>query len=273
MKRLAFVALIVAICLPGLLGANAWLENSDVDRYVEMTRGEVGEIPFRYRPTVPWLASLLVFPAVTSLRLVSLVCTVGAYLCIDRIVALTGGNRTRAGWLFAVSFPVAAYGASGYIDAAVLLVLAAGTWAVLMRSWRAFAAILVVGAGVSEKTAILLLVAAAQDRRALAFVGLFAVAQFAARGTSTFGWWPDKEMLRANLTPGRWLRVALSFGVPALLAAKARNVPRPLLAGLAGVVGLLACGTLAARVDGRFAWLACAFTVPMAVIASQARTS
>ena len=123
-----------------------------------------------------------------------------------------------------------------------------------------------VGAGVSEKTAILLLVAAAQDRRALALVGLFAVATLAARGTSTFGWWPDKEMLRANLTPGRWFRVALSFGVPALLAVRARNVPRPLLAGLAGVVGLLAYGTLAARVDGRFAWLVCAFTVPMALI-------
>jgi hypothetical protein len=265
-RRLAFVVLLIAICLPGLLGANAWLENSDVDRYVEMARGEVGEIPFRYRPTVPWLASLLAFPAVTSLRLVSLACTLGAYLCVDRIVSLLGGNRTRAGWLFAAAFPTAAYGASGYIDAAVLLVLAAGTWAVLTRSWRAFAAILVVGAGVSEKTGILLLVAAAQDRRALAFVGLFAVAQFAARGTSTFGWWPDKEMLRANLTPGRWFRVALSFGVPALLAVKARNVPRPLLAGLAGVVGLLVYGTLAARVDGRFAWLASAFTVPMALI-------
>jgi hypothetical protein len=146
-RRLAFVVLLIAICLPGLLGANAWLENSDVDRYVEMARGEVGEIPFRYRPTVPWLASLLAFPAVTSLRLVSLACTLGAYLCVDRIVSLLGGDRTRAGWLFAASFPVAAYGASGYIDAAVLLVLAAGTWAVLTRSWRVFAAILVVGAG------------------------------------------------------------------------------------------------------------------------------
>jgi len=94
-RRLVFVAPLVAICLPGLLGANAWLENSDVDRYVEMIRGEVGEVPFCYRPAVPWLASLLAFPAVTSLRLVSLVCTLGAYLCIDRIVALTGPRPMR----------------------------------------------------------------------------------------------------------------------------------------------------------------------------------
>jgi formate/nitrite transporter FocA (FNT family) len=49
-------------------------------------------------------------------------------------------------------------------------------------------------------------------------------------------------------------------------AAALRAQAAGLLAGLAGVVGLLAYGTLAARVDGRFAWLASAFTVPMALI-------
>jgi hypothetical protein len=66
--------------------------------------------------------------------------------------------------------------------------------------------------------------------------------------------------------PPSWRSLELANGLPALLAVKARNVPRPLLAGLAGVVGLLVYGTLAARVDGRFAWLASAFTVPMALI-------
>lgn len=257
------------MCVPGLFGANAWLENSDVDRYTEMAQGWSVEAPFRFRPLVPWLASTLAFDAITALRVVSFVSTLGALVCVDRIVAKLGGDRVRAALLFVCAFPVAAYGASGYIDASVLLVLAAGTWAIVSGAWSALALVVAVGATVSEKTVLLLAVALAAGipwKRLVLLGAIFVGAQIALRQGSTIGWWPARAMVRPNLTPGRWFRIALSFGVPALLALpKLRRAQRPLQVGLAAVMAMLVYGVFSARVDGRFAWLAAPFTIPIAV--------
>jgi hypothetical protein len=269
-KRLAFVALLLAICLPGLFGAHAWLENSDVDRYAEMVRGWSVEAPFRFRPLVPWIASGLAFDALTSLRLVSLVSTLGAFFCVDRIVAKLGGDRVRAALLFVVSFPVAAYGASGYIDASVLFVLATGTWAVVSEAWLALALVVAVGSAVSEKTIVLLAITAAARtswRRLLLAVGMYVAVQLAVRQGATTAWWPGKEYVRGNLSPGRWVRIALSFGVPAMLALpRLRGAPRPFVVGFAAIVAMIGYGIFAARVDGRFAWLAVPFAIPIAAL-------
>jgi len=268
-------AVCALVCVPGLFGAHAWLENSDVDRYVEMTRGWSVEAPFRFRPLVPWIASLLVFEPVTSLRVVSAVSTLGAFACVDRTVGRLGGDRVRAALLFVCGFPVAAYGASGYIDAAVLLVLAAGTWAIVADAWLALAAVVAVGSAVSEKTVILLTVAAAARmpwRRLVIIAAIFVGTQLALRQGSTIGWWPARAMVRPNLTPGRWVRIALSFGVPAWLALpKLRHAPRLLVVGFAAVVAMIGYGVFSARMDGRFAWLAAPFTVPIAVTGSRLR--
>ena len=76
-------------------------------------------------------------------------------------------------------------------------------------------------------------------------------------------WAPSAERIATTTGLGRWVRIALTLGVPALLAVpRLRNAPRPLVVGLAGVAALLVYAVVAARVDGRFALLALPFTVP-----------
>lgn len=267
MKRLWPFVLCLLVCLPGLLGAHAWLENSDVLRYADMAAGRGADAPWAYRPLVPWLASLLPVEPLTALRVVSLACTLGALAGVLRIVEHVGGDRRAAAWLFVTNFGVVAYGASGYTEPAILCALAWGTWAVLAGRWWVFAGVAVLGALAGEKAALLPLVALPCRRRwALAGAVLFVAVQMGVRGGLGEAWTPSAEMAARNVGIGRWVRIALTLGVPAVLAARAREVPRPLLAGLAGVAALLVFAALAARVDGRFALLALPFTVPMALI-------
>ena len=256
--------LVVAVCAPGLLGAFDWLENSDVLRYAEMSTGRGTDAPWSYRLLVPWLASLLPLAPLVALRVVSLAATLGALAGVLRIVEHVGGDRRAAALLFATSFGVVAFGASGYTEPAVLCALAWGTWAVLAGRWEVFAVALGLGTLVSEKAALLLLVAAAsRPRWALGGAGLFVLLQLVVRGGVGEIWAPSVERISSTTGLGRWLRIALTLGVPALLAVpRLRNAPRPLVVGLAGVAALLVYAVVAARVDGRFALLALPFTVP-----------
>ena len=260
--------LVVAVCAPGLLGANAWLENSDVLRYAEMAAGRGTDAPWSYRLLVPWLASLLPLAPLVALRVVSLAATLGALAGVLRIVEHVGGDRRAAALLFATSFGVVAFGASGYTEPAVLCALAWGTWAVLAGRWEVFAVALGLGTLVSEKAALLLLVAAAsRPRWALGGAGLFVLLQLVVRGGVGEIWAPSVERISSTTGLGRWVRIALTLGVPALLAVpRLRNAPRPLVVGLTGVAALLVYAVVAARVDGRFALLALPFTVPVAAL-------
>jgi hypothetical protein len=267
------------VCLPGLLGALDWLENSDVLRYADLAAGRGADAPWAYRPLVPWVASLLPLESLTALRAVGLACTLGALAGVLRIVEHVGGDRRAAALLFATSFGVVAYGASGYTEPAVLCAIAWGTWAVLTGRWGVFAVAVGLGALAGEKAALLLLVALPCRRRwVLACAVLFVAVQLGVRGGLGELWTPSAEIAARNTGLGRWLRIGLSLGAPAVLAGRrvyAEYVrlkvsgepcilPRPLLAGLAGAAALLAFAAVAARVDGRFALLALPFTVPLA---------
>lgn len=277
--------LFLAVSLPGLLGFWAFLENSDVEQYVAMVSGTPVPAPFCYRPTVPWLASMLPWLSpISALRCVSALSTLGTVLVLDRLLmALRTGARERmvGALLFLVSFPTTAYGASAYIDASVLFVLTAGTWALLSEAWISFALILGLGALVSEKVCLLLVLGAVLFRwRVLPFVGLLVAVELAIRtGTSASGsfvWWPTLLAMEGNLTSGRWVRVALSLGLPFVLVIWALRrfgwrlmvrdeSDRILLVGLFSVLFLILYATLSFRVDGHFAWHTTCFTIPLAM--------
>jgi len=122
------------------------------------------------------------------------------------------------------------------------------------------------GVGAGEKAALLPLVAAAmRPRWALGGAALVVGEQLVVRGGVGEIWAPSAERIATTTGLGRWVRIALTLGVPALLAVpRLRNAPRPLVVGLAGVAALLVYAVVAARVDGRFALLALPFTVPVA---------
>jgi hypothetical protein len=110
---------------------------------------------------------------------------------------------------------------------------------------------------------------------------LFGLQLFARQLCPTSGshvWEVSMQSLQSNLSrPRAFLAIALSFGLPGLLAVwltvarkqvlwRRAAVTVPLLAGLATSLALTAYAVLSAYADGRFIWTSYPFTIPLGMV-------
>ncbi|MGE5175534.1 MAG: hypothetical protein ACM3JJ_04090 [Hyphomicrobiales bacterium] len=283
--------------------AGAYGHPIDVEGYVRLVAWFRGQAPadsmiapFCYRPLAPALASPLPVPELTALDTVNVLALAIAVLLLDRILLATGAGgrgRTAGLLLFIVSFPTFYYGAIGFIDPVAVLVV---TWAALLalrERWGWFAATVVLGVAVKETNAVIALFPLLRswgrggpDRvawRRTVVLAFLAVAVAAAirlvapfPGRAAF-WAPTWEALVANVTrPRAWMSLALTLGLPALLAvggairdrargARGDEIDRFLGAGCLAALSLYAVSLLTAYADGRVVWIIAPLLVPLAV--------
>jgi hypothetical protein len=276
----------------------------DQVRYIDMVlhfRGQPTEhalkAPFVYRPLVPFLASWLPLRADTAINVLNLAALAGALLLLLGLLRRLGLGRPATflgGLLFVASFPVFYYGTIGYLDPVMVFVLTLGLRFILAGQWLALLGTLASGLFVKESALLLLpvvAVALALDRSAprqrlgwflaslvVAVVGLSA-ARLPLPVSEPHGWLPESAWLRVNLArPRCWLSLLLSLGLPGALAIHAMiqqtrsPVPPllpqrslwPLVSGLLGALALACYSLVSAYTDGRFIWLACPFSIPLA---------
>lgn len=280
------------------------MTSPDVRQYTSMVRTLRGEdaslhgfeqpaAPFAYRFLLPAMASLVPAPALTALDLVNLLMLVVCILLLDSYLAAIGmerGQRVAGMLMFALSFPVFYYGATGRIDAgglaSMLLILAAharGRSALLFAS--AFMAPLA-----KETTVLAIGMCVLVDvlerrphtvRRSGMLIALFVAGSVASRliapVSSTHVWNPSVADTMTNLLrPRAYLSSLLSFGVPGLLAAwhvrttrRSMRAPfeRALMLSVLGCCAVWMYSFVAAYTDGRFVWIAYPFLIPLAVLA------
>ncbi len=282
--------------------ANAWGRPIDVEGYARLVAWFRGEAradsmiaPFCYRPLAPAIAAAIPGPPARSLNILNLAALLATLALLEAIGATLGfGPRGRwaMGLLFAVSFPTFYYGAIGFVDP----VAVAGAAAVLLATLRrapmvvlaavcvlatiaketnaAFAWVAIAGAWASGakhaslgRTAIPI---AASVAAALLLRGLL---PFPGRG---FVWLPSASAAIENLARLRtYVSLALTLGPAALLAAGAvtggrmtlRLDPRARAVLGSGVVlaaALYGYSIASAYTDGRIAWFAYPFLLPVA---------
>jgi len=311
----AVTVLLVLVCLPrfnrmwdpGSLRGAAAIDAPvghpiDVEGYARLVRYFRGDLPaaaliapFCYRPLGPALAAGLPAAPVTAINLVNLASLAGVVWLLDAVGGLAG-LRSRGQWavglLFVFSFPTFYYGTIGFIDpialataALVLLLVIRGApmaalipaiaLATLAKETNVALALLPLGVGIAQRswgrsawrTALLL----------AGGVGTFLLVQalMPAPGQDLRPV-PGLAVALENLSrPRTYLSLALTIGVPALLASfavmsgRARALLRPdaygvLLLGslLAGV--LYAVSIVGAHTDGRLIWIAYPFLIPIA---------
>ena len=243
------------------------------------TRGILA--PFAYRPLAPFVASLLPLAPRASMHAVNLLALAGAVYATDRLLLLRrASDRARlvAALLGVVSFPSFYYLSIGLVDPAAIFFVALGTWAMLADvRWLTVLAVLL-GALTKESTGVVLLAVALSLRRPAWFavlVGVFLAGTVIARTAiglpPWFVWAPSGWRIGDNLTRARmWLSVAMSLGLPALLAIRSlvRERPRaedmPLLFGAGAALVVTVCAVGVAHADGRPAWLLSPFAIALA---------
>ncbi|MFM7773746.1 MAG: hypothetical protein ACKO9V_02725 [Candidatus Kapaibacterium sp.] len=275
------------------------MTSPDVRQYsamVQMFRGELPAeppaAPFCYRPLTPYLASVLPVPALTAIDVIDLVMLVLCILFLDAFLVCRGmqpHERVAGMFMFALSFPVFYYGATGRIDAGgvacMLLILASharGGMGLLMASvfiapFAKETTVLAVGMCVLLETF---------ERRPhavrnsggmmLMFVAGSLTARMIAPAVSTHVWNPSVADTLTNLVrPRAYLSSILSFGVPGVLAMwhvmTTRRAMRPpferaLILTSLGCAGVWAYSFVAAYTDGRFVWIAYPFLIPLALM-------
>jgi hypothetical protein len=311
MLVLVLAGVLVALCAVrfdrrwswGGIPGEAYADHLRYVRYVAYFRGESPEPPpppFRQRAAGPWLASYLPFRPITSIDVLDVLALL---LCLPLMASLLrclgmGPPRRLAGLaMFTLSFPVVQYGAIGYLDPLILLVLAVVVWALV--AGHDLLAIAVAAAGFLVKESVLvawpaIAVARASSVSALRFwtleaPGLLVLALGPGLAAGALGpegggpgvdyWQVSWSVLLANASrPRAWISGLLSAGLPlagALLYGirRARGGPRAfpprderiLVAGTAMVLALWAFSFLGVYADGRFPWLAYPFAIPLAL--------
>lgn len=249
--------------------------------------------PFVYRPLVPALASLLPFPARTSiniLNILALLCGLVALFHTQKHLGVSDPYSLLGCALYVVSFPVLHYGAIGFVDGTLIGFLCVGAWAII--TWRpvVIAVVILLGPLLKETTILLLPVLAAEMcsrqhvRKHLPYflllvAGFFAVyllIRLTAPVDGSFVWLPSFDQFYRNIARGRFfISYPLSFGLPAILliwllirgdaASRRLLVTRGLSLTTGLVFALLLAGfaLFAAVADGRFVWTTYPFVIPL----------
>ena len=265
--------------------------------YVEYFRGQesIQEtiVPFRYRPLVPLLASLI--PAdspMTALNLVNLVALYISLLFLFSFLRLLGFSFHYAGLgglLYTISFPMLYYATTGYVDSVAMAVIIAGTYLVYRERWLSLTLLLMVGAAVKEVVVLVVPIAFGYllIRRkqwfiipALLTVSFVAATIIIRKLVSTgdgYYWAPALTTFVGNLRFRALASMALTFGLPGFISLAAFRFRKeitataglanlvPLLFGMAFTLLLVMYSMLSAYADGRFVWPITFYTIPLAL--------
>ncbi len=268
--------------------------------YVRFFRGEGSieevDLPFRYRPLIPFIASLLpVESPMTSLNLINLAALLVTILILFRLFRRFGfdfGYSMAGCFLYAVSFPVFYLSTTGYLEACTMCLLAAGTYFIYRERLLPVAVIIALGTLIKEVTVLLIPVAIAyayaggSSRRrllarslllALGFVVPVVAVKLLFRGAGDFYWIPSFQTLIDNLRLRAALSLLLSFGLPGVISVFSLvqfrrmtglvglRLLMPLLAGICFTALLVLYSMLTAYTDGRFIWPMTIYTIPLAL--------
>lgn len=275
--------------------------DSDAVEYivlVESFRGQaVGEsptAPFTYRPLVPFIASFIPLPAMTSINVVNILALWLSAIFLSRILIDIGLTRQSSNIvlaLYLVSFPVFYYGAIGYLDPALIGSLGIGCYLIHRKLAIPLMLLFFVGSFIKESVIILVPVFFIQglvEKRNLLhlsattiiMVCIFLAGLYTARyisiDQSTYVWYPSTERFVNNISRIRtWISFFLTLGLIGLLAfsaliitIKTRNWTlllkmAPWITGMAGSLALFVYGLLSAYADGRMVWPALVFAIPL----------
>jgi hypothetical protein len=268
--------------------------------YVDYFRGngpiEKVYLPFRYRPLIPFIASLL--PIESPLTAINVVNLTALYVTVLFLFMFLGslGFDFRFSilgcFLYTVSFPVFYMSTTGYLEACIMCMLTIGVYLIFKEKWLLLAIAIAVGVPIKEVIALLIPVAVAYlwvtgTSRAkllstsllllLAFVIPTVLIKTVFIRAGDFYWIPSISTLFDNLRVRAMLSLLLSFGLPGILSILSfvryrklagliqRRQLIPLVTGVIVTVLLIIYSMLTAYTDGRFIWPMTIFTIPMAL--------
>lgn len=268
--------------------------------YVEYFRGNAPlsdvDLPFRYRPLIPLVASLLPIESpMTALNIVNLFALYVTLLILFlflRHIGFDFGLAIVGCFMYAISFPVFYMSTTGYLEACAMCMLACGVYAIFRKNWLVAALVIAAGAFVKETIALLIPVAIVylwmveQNRSRILPISLLMVLAFAVstiavkwifKDAGDFYWMPSISTLVDNLRFRAVASLLLSLGIPGLISivffARYRSMSRgvesqllmPILAGIVFTLLLVLYSMLTAYTDGRFIWPMTLFTIPLAL--------
>lgn len=254
--------------------------------------GESPAAPFAYRMLIPFIASFVPAPALTAIDLVNLLVLVLCVLFVDALLShfsMSYVERIMGMLLFAMSFPVFYYGATGRVDAGGILLMLVMMYAHAGKHTALFWTALVIAPAAKETTVIAIVYCLVMElrnsvlharRNAIMMLVVYALATVIVRKVSPAGaahvWSPSMNDIMTNLVrPRAYISSVLAFGPLGFLAfyeiIKGRREVSTSFrtACLVAVVASLltwAYSFVAAYTDGRFVWLAYPFLIPLAVL-------
>ncbi|MBU1469745.1 MAG: hypothetical protein ABIK83_10080 [Candidatus Zixiibacteriota bacterium] len=265
--------------------------------YVDYFRGnaelEDVELPFRYRPLIPMMASILPIEspmtAINVINVIALYLTIFVLFKLFQKLGFDFGLSLIGCFLYAVSFPVFYMSTTGYLEACSMCLLATGTYLVFCRRWLFLLLTLVAGLFVKEVVVLLIPIAVVYlwiNKSgwktlliwSIVFVGAFVFVT--AMMKEMFGhyiWIPNVETLLFNLRPRALFSLGLSFGLPGVLAVifflryrrlSARigsGILLPIFTGILFTLLLVVYSMVTAYADGRYIWPAVVFTIPLSL--------
>lgn len=268
--------------------------------YVDYFRGngpiEEVHLPFRYRPLIPFIASLLPIESpLTAINVVNLAALYVTVLFLFMFLKSLGFDfrfSILGCFLYAVSFPVFYMSTTGYLEACIMCMLAIGAYLIFKEKWLLLAVAIAVGVPIKEVIALLIPVAVVylwvigSSRVKLLSTSFLLIIAFVIPtvliktvfiGAGDFYWIPSISTFLDNLRVRAMLSLFLSFGLPGILSILffvryrrlsvliERRLLMPLVTGVFVTVLLIIYSMLTAYTDGRFIWPMTIFTIPMAL--------
>lgn len=276
--------------------------------YVSYFRGQADyeelNVPFAYRPLVPWVSALLPFDAMTSINLVNLAALFAGAMFLQRLAALLGFTAREAllgSFMFVVSFPVFYYGTIGLVDPVLIFFLTLGLYFLFKRRWAWLLLVLGMSCLVKEMMVMLVPVVIARLatgrepwklKAALLVVASLlplVVIRLVVKDLTGANYLKISiKSFLSNLRLRALASVLLTFGLPGalsvifflrrpMLASLNRAASLSLLITLGGgillSVALSVYSMFSAHTDGRFMWASYPFSILLALLALRPRAS
>jgi len=265
--------------------------------YVEYFRGNQDlkqvPIPFRYRPVVPFIASLLPFKnPMTAINVLNLIFLFLILFFLFRLLVILKFDFWYAllgCYLFTISFPTFYYSTVGGLNTGLIFLLVLGTYLIYKESWFGLGLVLLVGSLVKETVVLLIPISLSffiathksWKLKILLLLMAYLIPSFLIhwvfRTEGGYLWFPSIEYILGNLRFRAVLGLLLTFGLPGLLSLlflyNFRNfkilIPRefylPLLTGSLFSFLLALYSFLTAYLSGRFLWPIIIYTIPLAL--------
>jgi hypothetical protein len=265
--------------------------------YVEYFRGNCAlgkvDIPFRFRFLGPLIASRL--PIKSPMTAINVLNILALYVCVLFLFILFKSLGFEFWYsligcfIFTISFPVFYFGSDGCIDPQIICIMAVGTYILFNQKWWYLIPIIAIGTMIKETVIILAPVVAVYFwirnkpwkikfiTLILAFGVPYALIRIILGQSSTFVWQPHSDIILRNLRPRTFLGLALSFGLPGMLAivygvkykamtqTLGRETSFPLITGIIFSILLVLYSLIAAYTDGRFIWPSNIFALPIGI--------